>query len=91
MTFQDPVGSASNRSRQKTDIQREITIIEADRLKKNREKEHLEMEVRDLKKDQQRLEVELQDKLNKLKKIDHEVFILDGSINSLKKKLNLLV
>jgi hypothetical protein len=74
----------------RTAIQREMIMIEGDQHKFAREKSTLEMEIRQLKKDEAHIRMNLQEKQTHLGKVENELLQLDNQIKSLRKKLNLL-
>jgi chromosome segregation ATPase len=81
---------AQDKSRQKTNIQREMIMVESDYRKLANEKANLDMEVRQLKKDESHIKMSLQEKQTRLGKVEYELLQLDTTLKSLKKKLNLL-
>ena len=76
--------------RKRNDLQREMIMLEADQRKKLEEKTRLEAEIRAVKKEISREKVAMQERQTELKKIDQEIFQIDGEIKGLKKKINLL-
>lgn len=79
-----------DKSRQRNAIQREIIMTEADQRKFLNEKNALEMEIRQLRHEEDRLKIELKEKQSKLERNDYEILQIDNQIKGLKKKLNLL-
>ena len=75
---------------QRTEIQREMIMIEGDQRKFQREKATLEMEIRQLKKDESRIRTDLQEKQIRMGKVEYELLQIDNQIKSLRKKLNVL-
>lgn len=88
MVYQNPTGqsAAANRSQ----IQRDIIILESDKRKKDAQKMQLSAEIREIKKDQDRVEMEFQAKQLQLGKIEQDIATLDAAIKGLQKKLNLV-
>jgi chromosome segregation ATPase len=79
-----------DKARKMNDLQREITMVESDFRKVNGEKNNLEMEIRALKKDEDHIRMELQNKRTQLGKVEFQLLQLDTNIKNLKKKINLL-
>ncbi|PIP26554.1 MAG: hypothetical protein CO140_00505 [Candidatus Moranbacteria bacterium CG_4_9_14_3_um_filter_40_7] len=89
MAYQNPAGqSAADKSRQRSEIQRNIIMLEADKGKKNAQKMQLGAEIREAKKARERAEVELQINQLELKKIEQEIAAMEVSVKGLQKKLN---
>ena len=86
----DQKASSQDKSRKRSDLQREIVMQEADFKKKMNEKILIESEIRSYKKQGAQIKVEIQVRQEKLKKIDQDVMMMDNDLKSLKKKLNLI-
>jgi hypothetical protein len=78
------------RRTQRTNLQREIMMQEADLRKISGEKKKAEDAIRALKKDRRTLDMQIEAQEAKIKKIDQEVMMRAGDIKSLKKKVNLI-
>jgi chromosome segregation ATPase len=81
---------AQEKSRRKNNIQREMIMLESDFRKLSDEKAALDMEIRQFKKDEAHIKINLQEKQARLGKVEFELLQLDTNLKSLKKKLNLL-
>ncbi|MFA6382973.1 MAG: hypothetical protein WCX17_00945 [Parcubacteria group bacterium] len=86
----DGKATAQDKARRKSEIQRETIMIESDYRKLANEKASLDMEIRQLKKDEAHIKINLQEKQARLGKVEFELLQLDTNLKSLKKKLNLL-
>jgi len=89
---QDDTGQSNvqDKARQKNNIQRETIMVESDYRKLASEKASLDMEIRQLKKDEAHIKINLQEKQTRLGKLEFELLQMDTNLKSLKKKLNLL-
>lgn len=83
-------GNDQDKSRQKNTLQRDIIMAESDFKKYNNEKMQLDAEIRQLKKDEAHLKVNLQDRQERLNKVAYELTQAETTLKGLKKKLNLL-
>jgi septal ring factor EnvC (AmiA/AmiB activator) len=91
MAYQNPANQgAADKSRQRSELQRNIIMLEADKGKKNTQKTKLEAEIREYDKNQDRLKLEMQAKQLELKEIEQEIATMDASVKNLKKNLNLI-
>ena len=91
MAYQNPAGQgATDKNRQRSELQRNIIMLEADKMKKNAQKMQLDAEIREAKKARERAEMDLQVKQLQLQKIEQEIAVLDVSTKGLKKKLNMV-
>lgn len=77
-------------ARQKAELQRQIMMSDSDLKKTTAEKMKMEMEVRALGKEEDRIKMEIQKKQADLKKIENDIIQETVKLNDLKKKLNLL-
>lgn len=71
-------------------FQVELTMLQSDFNKKEREKADLEAEKRAVKLKIDRIQLEMEEKNMAIKKIERDQFILQNDINSLKRKINSL-
>ncbi|MBP9752153.1 MAG: hypothetical protein KBD19_04890 [Candidatus Moranbacteria bacterium] len=71
-------------------IQSEYLIFDQDRQKKSRYHESLEMEIRKLGTERDRLEIRLEEKMVERDKVSRELGILEAEGKRLKRKMNLL-
>jgi len=76
--------------RKRTDLERQIVILDSDLKKTLREIEDLEQQRRRFKKEEERIRIERDDLDKKLKKLDNDRMILEDQIHGLKKKLKVL-
>ena len=79
-----------DKARRRNDIQREIIMTESDLKKVAGEKTALDAEIRALKKDEDHIRMNLQDRKAKLIKVEYELTQIDAKVKDLKKKLNLV-
>ena len=77
-------------ARQKAELQRQIMMSDSDLKKTTAEKMKMEMEMRALEKEEDRIKMEIQKKQADLKKIENDIIQETVKLNDLKKKLNLL-
>jgi hypothetical protein len=88
MAYQQPSQGPADKNRQKSELQRNIIMLESDKGKKNAQKMQLDAEIREYKKAQERALMEMQIKQSELKKVEQDIAALNISIGGLKKKLN---
>lgn len=88
--MQDPTQN-SNTHAQKQRIQYELTIANADLMKKEREKEAELMELKRLKRQLALIQVNINERDQKIKKIENDKIMIENDIKALKKKLNEIV
>jgi chromosome segregation ATPase len=79
-----------DKTRQRSAIQREIIMQEADYRRSINEKIRLETEIRQLKNDEAHIRVSLQEKQEHLSHLEQDIARSDREIRELKKKLNTL-
>ncbi|MFA6973386.1 MAG: hypothetical protein WC238_01425 [Parcubacteria group bacterium] len=79
-----------DKSRQRQEIQREMIMTESDLRKVTKEKTDLDGEIRALKKEEDHIQMSMQDKKARLIKVEYELTQIDVKIKGLKKKLNLV-
>lgn len=81
---------SQDKARQRNEIQRDIIMAESDLRKVTNEKNALDVEIRELKKDEDRIRMNMQDRKSRLTKVEYELTQIDVKIKSLKRKLNLV-
>jgi chromosome segregation ATPase len=77
--------------RKRSDLERQIVILDSDLRKTQREIEQYEIEKRRLKKDEERIRIDRDDLDKKLKNLDNDRVSLEDQIRLLKKKLKTLI
>jgi hypothetical protein len=82
--------SDQDKARQKNTIQRDMIMMESDLRKFTNEKNALDMDIRQLKKDEAHIKINLREKTARLGKVEFELMQLDTTLKGLKKKLNLI-
>lgn len=80
--------SEEDKKKQKHALDMQLVILESDQRKSLAEKGILEMEIRRLKMDEERLRMGLEEKKERLEKITYEVSRNEEEIKRLKKRLN---
>jgi hypothetical protein len=79
-----------DKSRKRHQLQNDMIMKDSDLKKKQGQKEALEMEIRKLKREQDRLAIGVQQKEEGLRKLDFEIIQLNNEVKKLKKEMNLL-
>ena len=79
-----------DKSRQKNDIQREMVMQESDMRRVINEKNQLEAEISAFKKEEAHIKMNMQEKQERLNKVDFELSQFEATMKGLKKKLNLI-
>jgi len=82
--------SPEEKKRQKNSIQMEMVILESDGKKIIGEKSTLEMEIRRLRQDMERLRIDLDQKQERYDKINFEISQNEEGVKRLRKRLNFL-
>lgn len=82
--------SGQDKTRQRNDLQREMIMKDGDYKKILSGKIGLEAEIRSLKKEGDRIKMEIQTKEKAIQGIDQKAMMMANEIKSLKKKMNLL-
>lgn len=77
--------------RKRSELERQIVILNSDLKKYQREIEYLEEKKRKFKKEEQRIRIERDELDKKLKTLDNDRMSLEEEIGRLKKKLKVLV
>jgi len=77
--------------RKRSDLERQIVILDSDLRKTQREIEEYEIQKRRLKKEEERIRIDREDLDKKLKMLDNDRMSLEEQIRGLKKKLKVLV
>jgi len=83
-------GLQEERSRKQREFQREIVMLESDYRKKLNEKNLIDSEIRRFKKQDARIKAETQACLEKLKRLDQDIMMMEMNIKSTKKKMSLV-
>jgi|GEM_PF-2883376 len=78
------------KSRKQREFQREIVMLESDLRKKINEKTLIDSEIRKFKKQDAQIKVEVQARLEKMKRLDQDIMLMENDIKAVKKKMNLL-
>jgi chromosome segregation ATPase len=76
--------------RKRSDLERQIVILDSDLRKTQREIEQYEIQKRRFKKEEERIRIDRDDLDKKLKNLDNDRVALDDQIRLLKKKLKAL-
>ena len=79
-----------DKTRQRNDLQREMIMKDGDYKKILSGKISLEAEIRSLKKEEDRIKVEIQVKEKSIQGIDQKAMMMANEIKNLKKKMNTL-
>lgn len=82
--------SPEEKRRQKNSTQMEMVILESDGKKIIAEKSELEVEIRRLRQDMERLRIDLDKKQQRYDKINFEISQNEAEIKRLRKRLNLI-
>lgn len=77
-------------SRQRSELQRELIMVESDLKQAEQRKAELEMEIRKMKKDQSQIAVDIQTKQAESKKLEFEAMQLEAKTREVRKKINAL-
>lgn len=79
-----------DKARQRSAIQREMIMQEADLRRSVNEKANLEVEIRQLKNDEAHIKISLQEKETRLGRLAQDISRAETEMKELKKKLNTL-
>jgi len=78
------------RSRKQRELQREIVMLESDYRKKLNEKNLIDSEIRKFKKQDAKIKVEIQACMEKMKRMDQDIMLMENDIRATKKKMSLV-
>jgi len=86
----DQEENSADAHRKRSDVQRDIIMQESDYRKKLTKKTEIEAEIRKMKKDEERIRIEIGEKREALEKLNYEILQMEAEMTRLKKKLNLI-
>ena len=84
------VSDSETSRRKRSELERQIVILDSDLKKTLREIEEYEMQKRKFKKEEERIRIDRDDLDKKLKKLENDRMSLEDQIQGLKKKLKTL-
>jgi len=84
------VTDGDNKRKNRHDIENRLVILESDLRKFLAQRETLTMQERRARKEESRIQIEIEDKVSQLKKLEFEIQELERQIQKLKKELNVL-
>lgn len=85
------IGDSNASRRKRSELERQIVILDSDLKKTIREIEELEQQRRRFKKEEERIRIERDELDKKLKRMENDRMSLEDQIHGLKKKLKVLV
>lgn len=90
MDFQQATNGGGDSKAQKGRLNMSLMIAESDYDKNKRRKEELELEIRGMRKKEQQIQFDIDDREEELKKLDNELMLSEQEIQRLRKKIKLL-